>query len=185
MISEVAAGLVDRDGWEQLTMTELARKLGVQGPSLYNHVDNIDAVLADVQVEALTELAGRLVGAAVGKTQGEAITAFASIHYEFAAEHPGLYDLATREGIDSARMSVAGAPAGQALRAVIQSFGIPDPTLNMQLICMALLHGAIDLVRSGLLNAPSIDPLALYKEATELVVLYLRTEGGRAGEVSA
>ena len=48
-VVEAAEVLVDRDGWAFLTMTALAADLGVRGPSLYSHVDSIEALLGLVQ----------------------------------------------------------------------------------------------------------------------------------------
>ena len=67
VVVETAEALADRDGWQQLTMTALARKLGVRGPSLYNHVDSVEALQAEVQARALAELSARLSRAAMGK----------------------------------------------------------------------------------------------------------------------
>ncbi len=176
-IVDVAAALVDRDGFQQLTMTALAKKLGVQGPSLYNHVEGIDAVLADVQVRALAELASGLQRAAVGRTREQAIRAFAAVHYRFAIDHPGLYDLAMSEAIDRERLAAAGEPAGSALTAVIESFGVADPTVDLSLTCLATLHGTIDLIRSGMFTG-AVDAAAMYRRAVDLVVLLLQCEAG-------
>jgi TetR/AcrR family tetracycline transcriptional repressor len=46
-----ALALVDEEGVEEVTMRKLARRLGVDPMSLYNHVDNKDAIL-----DGITEL---------------------------------------------------------------------------------------------------------------------------------
>jgi AcrR family transcriptional regulator len=61
-IVEVAAGLVDAEGLEAVSVRRLATELGVRGPSLYNHfatkaeiLDAVaDAVVAQVDVSAFS-----------------------------------------------------------------------------------------------------------------------------------
>jgi AcrR family transcriptional regulator len=47
-IAEEALALVDEEGIEALTTRKLARRLGVEGPSLYNHLANRDALLDEI-----------------------------------------------------------------------------------------------------------------------------------------
>jgi AcrR family transcriptional regulator len=37
-----ARDLFDSEGWDRLNMVALTERLGIKGPSLYNHVDNLD-----------------------------------------------------------------------------------------------------------------------------------------------
>jgi AcrR family transcriptional regulator len=39
-IGRAALDVIDRSGWESLTMTELAKELNVRAPSIYHHIDN-------------------------------------------------------------------------------------------------------------------------------------------------
>ena len=47
-IAEAALDLIDQDGIQGLTMRRLAERLGVQNPSLYNHVASRDDLLDEV-----------------------------------------------------------------------------------------------------------------------------------------
>jgi AcrR family transcriptional regulator len=47
-IAEEALALVEEGGMEALTTRKLARRLGVEGPSLYNHVANRDDLLDEM-----------------------------------------------------------------------------------------------------------------------------------------
>lgn len=49
-----ALSLIDEEGLEALTTRKLASRLGVQGPSLYNHFDTMDAV-ADAVVDSILD----------------------------------------------------------------------------------------------------------------------------------
>jgi AcrR family transcriptional regulator len=47
-IAEAALALIDEEGFDALTTRRLARRLGVQGPSLYNHIASRDALIDDM-----------------------------------------------------------------------------------------------------------------------------------------
>jgi AcrR family transcriptional regulator len=176
-----AAVLVDERGWRALTMAALAKDLGVRAPSLYSHVDGLDAVLSMVQVHALLVLGERSKLAAMG-TSGPACTrALALDLREFAREHPGLYDLAMSEAIDLEAMREAAGPAGAATVAMIRSYGIARPSVDLGFLCLAPLHGILCLERSRLLRH-AVDVDAAYETAIETVVAMLERTAA-AGEV--
>src|SRR4051794_40526532 len=91
-----AEALVDRQGWSHLTMSELARELGVAVPSLYRHVRNLDALLGELQNRTILRLGTKLNRAAMGRTGEAGIRALAATLRQFAREHPNRYDLAMR-----------------------------------------------------------------------------------------
>lgn len=55
-IAEAALALIDEDGFDALTVRSLGARLGVQSPSLYNHVSGKDEILA-----AVTSLLGERI----------------------------------------------------------------------------------------------------------------------------
>ena len=175
LILETAEALVDRDGWRALTITALATKLGVRGPSLYNHVDGIDALLGELQVRALRDLGAELQRAAMGKVGRDGLRALGLVLRDFAARCPGRYDLAMREPFDGEAVLRASTAASEALSAVIASFGVDEASLELHLSCLAPLHGVRALERSGLVSA--VDTAAVYDRAVDLVVLMLEHEG--------
>lgn len=172
---ETAESLVDRDGWRRLTMTALAGKLGVRGPSLYSHVEGIEALLADVQARAHAELAERLQRAAMGKVGPGAFRALAEVLAAFATEHPGLYELAMSEAIDPGGVTAASEPSGAAVRAVVESFGVAA-TPDMLMSCLAALHGVLALDRGGLFGNAA-DTGVVYERAVGMVVTMLEQAG--------
>jgi AcrR family transcriptional regulator len=171
-VLDAAEELVDRDGWRALTMTGLAKVLGVRGPTLYGHVDGLEALLGEVQVRAHAELARRLQRAAMGKTGRGAFRSLADVLRSFADDHPGLYDLAMSEAIDLPAVLVASEPSGVALIAVIESFGVPAPDRELLMNCLATLHGVIALERAGFFG-DAVDVGTVYDRAVDMVVLLL------------
>lgn len=171
-----AGALIDHEGSSHLTMTALARKLRVRGPSLYHHVDGVDAVLADVQVQALQDLGHRLQRAAVGKVGPGCFRSLADALCVYAVDHPGLYELSQSRPLDPDRALAASEPARATLTAVIESFGIAEPPTELLLTCLAPLHGVLALERSGAIGH-SEQRSAVYRQVTELVIVLLESKG--------
>jgi AcrR family transcriptional regulator len=92
-VTEAAAAIVDRDGVEALSMSRLARQLGVRPPSLYNHVDGLEALVRRVGLAALADLAEPCREALMNRTGREAVHAFALAYRRWALAHPGTYPL--------------------------------------------------------------------------------------------
>ena len=61
-VLDTAEAVVDRVGWDALTMSALARELGVRAPSLYHHVKSIEAVRGELQARTLAAMATALRG---------------------------------------------------------------------------------------------------------------------------
>ncbi len=169
MVVEAAEVLVDRDGWAFLTMTALAADLGVRGPSLYSHVDNLESLLGLVQTRALAELGADLQRAVMGRAGADGLRALANAMRSFATEHPGRYELAISAPIDQPALQAAGGTAGEALAAVVASLGAPMSN-ELAFSCLSMLHGVLVLDHVGLYRGAVVDVDAVYEQATELVV---------------
>ncbi len=178
-----AEAIVDVDGWESLTMTELAGKVGVRVPSLYNHVESIEALLGYVQIRALAELGDDLQRAAMGKVRRRGVEALALTLRDFAIRHPGRYALAMSTPIDRPAIQAAGASAGAALRAVLESYGV-DFSPRLAYLCVSTLHGVLALDRSGLFR-DSVRGDDVYDEAVAVVVLLIERAAKRREVPSA
>jgi AcrR family transcriptional regulator len=147
-----AEALVDRDGANALTMSALAHDLGLRTPSLYNHVDSLEALRGDIQNRAMQEIGSRLRHTAMGKVGEPGLRALAHSLRRFAAAHPGRYDLAMREPYDRDAFTAASHDAIAALAAIISSFGIHELAVEAQLTAFAAVHGFISLEASGLIT---------------------------------
>jgi AcrR family transcriptional regulator len=54
-IARAALKLIDEEGFEALTTRRLAKRLGVEGPSLYNHIRSRDDLLDEIHAVVLEE----------------------------------------------------------------------------------------------------------------------------------
>jgi AcrR family transcriptional regulator len=91
-----AERIADEVGLSRLTLAALAESLGVRQPSLYKHIDGMDALQRSIAIRAKTELGEVLGRAAVGKAGDDAIRALSTAYRSWALEHPGRYSATVR-----------------------------------------------------------------------------------------
>lgn len=92
-----AGAVADADGLAAVTLARLATDLGVRPPSLYKHIDSLDAIERALAVRGLREANRRVQAATVGKSRDAALLALARAYREFARDHPGLYAASQRK----------------------------------------------------------------------------------------
>jgi AcrR family transcriptional regulator len=90
----VAAAIahVNERGWHQMSMAELAERLDIKTPSLYNHVDGIRGLRRMLALHAARMLNDALVRATVGRSGDAAVRAMAHAHRKFLKSNPGLIE---------------------------------------------------------------------------------------------
>ena len=83
-IARAALALIDEQGFDALTTRRLARRLGVEGPSLYNHISSRDDLLDEVHALIIDQnLPPPLVG-----DWRVALTGFARSYRRAFTHHP-------------------------------------------------------------------------------------------------
>lgn len=91
-ILTVAASIADRDGLDAITMKNLAQELGVQPPSLYNHIAGLAELKHELMIFGWKELEQQLIRSAVGVGGWNAFRAMCRTFYRFSVEHPGVFN---------------------------------------------------------------------------------------------
>lgn len=86
----VAGRIADEEGLDSLTLTRIARDLGISQPALYRHVDGYDDLLRSLSLEGRQLLNERLREAAVGVSTSDAVRAMGRAWREVVRERPGL-----------------------------------------------------------------------------------------------
>jgi len=79
----VAAELADEVGLDQLTLAQVAARLGVRLPSLYNHVEGLPGLRRELALRGLRQLLERLGGAAIGTAEIDPIVVGVSYVMKF------------------------------------------------------------------------------------------------------
>lgn len=155
VVVETAAGIADRDGWDRLTLAAVAAELGVRVPSLYKHVESLDALRQGISVVAAGDLADALADATVGVSGDEAVTRLCAAYRAYALAHPGRYAATQHPGPDN-----PGAVRTLAVvDAVLAAYGLTgDDAVDAARAVRSALHGFTALESSGGFGMPrSID----------------------------
>jgi len=90
-VVQAAVDLINTEGSDALSLNRLAEKLGIQTPSLYNHVDGLPGLQRELAVMNARLLADRLGEAAIGKSGPELFMNVAQAFRNFVKAYPGLY----------------------------------------------------------------------------------------------
>lgn len=144
------AELADEVGFDQVTVSALARQFNVKVASLYSHLKNSQDLRTRIALLALEELADRCAAALAGRAGKDALTAFANVYRDYAREHPGRYAAAQlRLGPDAAAASAGGRHA-QMTRAILRGYDLtePDQTHAVRLLG-SVFHGYVSLEMGG------------------------------------
>jgi AcrR family transcriptional regulator len=91
-----AAELADAEGLDALTLTRVAKILGVRQPALYRHVESYQDLLRLLSLRGREQLAVALSEAAIGVSGDEAIGAVGRAWRETVLASPGLYEATDR-----------------------------------------------------------------------------------------
>jgi AcrR family transcriptional regulator len=86
-----AAALADRDGLDAVTLSRIARDLGVRPPSLYAHVDGLPGLRRLLALRAAALIRDALSTATAGRRGGAALRCAGSAFRDVILSHPGLY----------------------------------------------------------------------------------------------
>ena len=145
-----AATLADEQGFQAVTLSAVARRLGVQAPSLYTHVQDLEALKDGVTARALAELSAGISEAIAGRSGRHALQAFADTHRGYARAFPGRWQsLQRRAGRPVVRSDSARTLAEQA-GAVLRGYPVPS-TEHVHAIRLlgSTINGFLSLERTG------------------------------------
>jgi AcrR family transcriptional regulator len=151
-----AAALADQVGLANLTMGLLAERVGVRAPSLYKHVDSLDALRRGIAVQAKREFGEALARAAVGLSGPDAVHAFAGAYRRWALEHPGRYAATLRApAADDEEDRQVSDESLQTIYDVLAGFGLRGArAVDAARMLRSALHGFTSLEAAGGFGLP-------------------------------
>lgn len=171
-----AADLADRDGFDDITLSALARHLGVRTASLYSHVRDRAAVLDGVHELALDELAGRIGAAVAGRAGRDALAGLAEAHRDYARDAPGRWTALQRPAAPSTVGSDAAARLAGLTLAVLRGYPVPeDELVHATRLLGATINGFLALERAGSFGHRAPDPEVSWQRALTALDGILRT----------
>lgn len=149
-LTQVGAELADELGFDQVTVSALARRCGVKVPSLYAHVRNSEDLRTRIALLALEELADLGAAALAGRAGKDALVALANVYRDYAREHPGRYAAARTPLTPEAAARSAGPRHSAMTRAILRGYDLtePDATHAVRLLG-SVFHGYVSLELAG------------------------------------
>jgi AcrR family transcriptional regulator len=149
-LTAAAADLADEIGFEEVTVSAVARGFGVKDASLYSHVRSAADLRVRVALLALAELADLVSAALAGRAGKDALVAFADAYRTYAKQHPGRY-AAMQIPLDAeTAASSAGPRHAEMTRAILRGYGLGEPhETDAVRMLHSTFHGFVSLERTG------------------------------------
>ncbi|GAA3826259.1 TetR/AcrR family transcriptional regulator [Streptomyces chiangmaiensis] len=151
-----AADLADEVGYDNVTLSALARRFGVKDASLYSHIRNLQDLRTRLALFAGGEMIDHIAAAVAGRAGKDALTAFAGTYREYARRYPGRY-AATQ--IRIGRSLVTDSPAmrrtAEITYGMLRAYGLDEPDLTDAVrLLRSTFHGYCVLEATGAFGAP-------------------------------
>jgi AcrR family transcriptional regulator len=149
-LAAAGAELADEVGFEQVTLSALAKRFDVKVASLYSHLRNSHDLRVRIALRALEELADRAAEALAGRAGKDALVALANVYRDYAREHPGRYAAARLPLDPETAAASAGVRQAQLMRAVLRGYRLPEveQTHAVRLLG-SVFHGFVSLELAG------------------------------------
>lgn len=140
-----AVAFIEETGQPKVSLHELARRLEIKTPSLYNHIKNTKELQYAVFQFAIDKFVANQKLATENKKKDEAVKAFADAYYSFATENKGLYRLVmsmpSEEDDMEKKMAV---PLLNTVVSILSDYALTEETIaHWQRVFRAILHGFI------------------------------------------
>ncbi|MEC1583788.1 WHG domain-containing protein [Bacillus spizizenii] len=94
MIVDAAAEIADQEGLNGVTLAALSKKMNVRPPSLYNHINGLQAIRTELAVSGLTRLLDQMADSVTEQKGDSAMLSLAQAYVDFAVGNPGYYEAA-------------------------------------------------------------------------------------------
>ncbi|MET9296446.1 TetR/AcrR family transcriptional regulator [Streptomyces sp. NPDC003077] len=152
-VTIAGAELADEVGLDRVTMSQVARRLGVKDASLYAHVRNLEDLRGRIALLAADEKTIRIAEATAGRAGKDALIAFANAWREYAHRHPGRYTATqTPMQIDPELVAAAPGPrrAVELTYGMLRGYGLAEPDLTDAVrLLRSTFHGFVALEAAG------------------------------------
>ena len=151
LVLTAAVEAIEERGLDELSMQDLASRLGVKPPSLYNHISGLDDVRRQLAVEVLHRMETAIRNSAVGRSGEQALREMALAYRKFAKENPELYKAfaSSRQPRDTEIEASIQSLLGVLLQ-VLDSYGLaPEKKIHLIRLIHCGLHGFVSLEAAG------------------------------------
>lgn len=128
-----------------ISLHEIARRLGIKTPSLYNHIKNTTELRYEVYQYAINQFVDNQEEAIKGLYKDDAIKAFANAYHQFAMQNKGLYRLIMSiPSEDDDRAKDMAVPLLDTVASILSKYELSSESIaHWQRVFRAILHGFV------------------------------------------
>lgn len=179
IIFDAAAELAEEKGIENISLLQVAEKLGVKSPSLYNHLSGLQELSSGVAKLAIDRLETTVRNAAVGRSKEEALVAIAFAYRKFAKKNPELYKAILRfPNYKDHSVQEAGYAVVRILYQVMEPYNYSKEEItNFVRGFRSALHGFVSLEEAGFFQNTEVSVDKSYKQFILRLISTLSTKG--------
>ena len=167
LIINTAMTLVEEEGYNNLSMRNLAKRLDVKAASLYNHIKSTDDLNAEICVKIVDDFFQAQKVAMEGKSPQDAILALANAYRKLAREKQKFYDIVVM--LPSAENAVLYEKRKNLFYRVMEAISKFNLTEEQKLFWQrnlrVTIHGFVSLENAGYFTIPGVNNDDTYHSA--------------------
>lgn len=177
-ILNAAAELAEEKGLEKVSLLQVAEKLGVKSPSLYNHLSGLRELSTGIAKLAVNRLEEAIRSAAVGRSKGDALLSIALAYRDYARENPELYKAILRfPNYSDSDVQEAGHAVVRILYQVMEPYHFDkEETIHFVRGFRSALHGFVSLEAAGFFRGSCADVDTSYERLVTRLITSLTTK---------
>ena len=151
VVVKAAAELIEQQGRDAFSMRLLAEQLGIKTASLYNHVDNMEMLLAEVCRYGLRLQNEMEMQAMEGRYGEDAVRQLADTYRNFAKKHRELYWLIMAMSAKDKRVrDDAAVLFTDPLKKMLEDFHLKEEeSIHYRRLFRAIVHGFVSQEEQG------------------------------------
>jgi AcrR family transcriptional regulator len=185
-LTEAAADLADEIGFDEITLSALARQFGVQVASLYAHVAGSAELRTRVALLAMEEMADLAASALAGRAGKEALVAFADSQRDYALAHPGRFAAVSLRLDRPTERSTAAVRLAHQAQAVLRDYRLSgDDQSHAVRLMGSVVYGFVLLERGGSFDPGSPDPQVTWTRVLDSLDVLLRSLPAASDDVTS
>lgn len=176
-ILNAAAELAEEEGLENVSLLQVAEKLGVKSPSLYNHLSGLQELSLGIARLALTRLGETICNAAVGRSKDDALMKIALAYRRFAKENPELYKAILRFPVyEDSNIQETGHAIVRILYQIMEPYHLSkEGTIHFVRGFRSALHGFVSLEEAGFFQDTEADADKSFERLISRLISTLNT----------
>lgn len=178
-ILNAAAELAEEKGIENISLLQVAKKLGIKSPSLYNHLSGVQDLSLGIARLAVGRLEDTIRSAAVGRSKEDALVAIACAYRKFAKENPELYKAILRfPDYNDSGVQETGHAIVRILYQVMEPYHYSkEETIHFGRGFRSALHGFVSLEEAGFFQSTEADVNKSYEQLVLRLISTLKPKG--------